>query len=92
MQLVLLIIMEPTKKMFAEASSSKVDVGGKKRRVAGRAGQHYFEISSLINVSGSFRFRRYGTFFPNCLCARGLTVVTTWEFAVFPSRYVEFLL
>ena len=43
MQLVLLIILEPTKVVFAETPESYVDVGGKNQRFAGRAGQHYLK-------------------------------------------------
>ena len=43
MQLVLLIILEPTKICLAETPESKVDYGGKRQRFAGRAGQHYLK-------------------------------------------------
>ena len=54
MQLVLLIILEPTKHLFAETPESKVDFGGKNQRFAGRAGQHYLKYfhSTVVDSCG----------------------------------------
>ena len=43
MQVVLLIILEPTNFFFAETPDSYVDFGGENQRFAGRAGQHYLK-------------------------------------------------